>query len=256
MPFTISHAAAIIPFNKKPLVLSALIIGSMSPDFLYYLPIDNLELTHTLKGLLLFCLPTSLIVLLVYHRLLKEPLISLLPKQLQSRLQVENYSFKFLPVPQLLWISLSILIGSATHIIWDSFTHIHGYSVLRIPVLSQKVFQLFGQDYHVYKLLQYLSSIGGLAIFTAWFAWLISKEKPKNINLSFKDSEPTWLLVVMLSVATIFGILFSWTTTNLGDIKVFVVTSITSAMTCFLAFWFIYSCKWYIQKFNQNSTNT
>ncbi|MES0491873.1 MAG: DUF4184 family protein [Leptospirales bacterium] len=52
MPFTISHAAAIIPFNKKPFILSALMIGSFSPDFSYFLPYNfNGFYTHTILEL-------------------------------------------------------------------------------------------------------------------------------------------------------------------------------------------------------------
>jgi hypothetical protein len=31
MPFTFSHPAAVIPFNKEELVFSAFVIGSMTP---------------------------------------------------------------------------------------------------------------------------------------------------------------------------------------------------------------------------------
>ena len=40
MPFTISHAAAVLPLKKSPLPLAALMIGSMSPDFSYFLPMS------------------------------------------------------------------------------------------------------------------------------------------------------------------------------------------------------------------------
>ncbi|MEM7737240.1 MAG: DUF4184 family protein [Deinococcota bacterium] len=67
MPFTVSHVAAVIPLNKKPLVLSALIVGSMSPDVLYFVPgVPSLPLAHSLQGLVLFCLPVSFALLLIY----------------------------------------------------------------------------------------------------------------------------------------------------------------------------------------------
>lgn len=42
MPFTISHAAAVLPFArffKRERVFSALVIGSMVPDFGYFQPV-------------------------------------------------------------------------------------------------------------------------------------------------------------------------------------------------------------------------
>ena len=169
MPFTVSHAAAIIPFHKKGFVLSALIVGSMSPDFLYYIPfIPNNHFTHTVQGLFIFCLPASLIALLIYHKILKYPLVSLLSWQIQSRLINTISSFKFFPRSQFLWIVNSILLGAFTHIFWDSFTHINGQAVLLFSILSQAVFTIGEETIFFYKLLQYLSTIFGGLIFVAW----------------------------------------------------------------------------------------
>jgi hypothetical protein len=35
MPFTVSHAAAVLPLRKLNLISSAFIVGSMAPDFPY-----------------------------------------------------------------------------------------------------------------------------------------------------------------------------------------------------------------------------
>ena len=47
MPFTPSHAAAVLPFLRTPLPASALVIGSVAPDLPYYLPVDLPWDTHT-----------------------------------------------------------------------------------------------------------------------------------------------------------------------------------------------------------------
>ncbi len=36
MPWTVSHPAAAAPFARWGLVLSALVVGSMAPDFVYF----------------------------------------------------------------------------------------------------------------------------------------------------------------------------------------------------------------------------
>jgi len=64
MPFTISHAAAVLPF-ARPLarwrLLSAAIIGSMVPDFAWVTPWHPPRVdTHSALGLLTYCLPVGM----------------------------------------------------------------------------------------------------------------------------------------------------------------------------------------------------
>ena len=47
MPFTASHAVAALPFLRTPLPDSALVIGSMTPDLPFYLPLGPDVATHT-----------------------------------------------------------------------------------------------------------------------------------------------------------------------------------------------------------------
>ena len=64
MPYTISHAAAVLPFSRwlKPRrLLSAAVIGSMIPDLGYLLPHDLPRVeTHSLHALFTFCVPAGL----------------------------------------------------------------------------------------------------------------------------------------------------------------------------------------------------
>ena len=51
MPFTFAHPAIVLPFYKKPKFFSmtTLIIGSMSPDFEYFLRVKiKSDMSHTL----------------------------------------------------------------------------------------------------------------------------------------------------------------------------------------------------------------
>jgi hypothetical protein len=91
MPFTLAHPAIIMPL-QKPIsryqgLLSALIIGSMIPDFSYFLPLGVTRYdSHQWLALLWFCLPVGLIFYLVYHTLLVPVVYSFLPKAFKSRL--------------------------------------------------------------------------------------------------------------------------------------------------------------------------
>lgn len=253
MPFTVSHAAAIIPFHKKRFVLSALIVGSMSPDFLYYIPfIPNNQFTHTFQGLFIFCLPTSLMVLFIYHKLLKSPLISLLPWQIKSRVITTKDSFEFLPVSQFLWIVNSILLGAFTHIFWDSFTHINGQAVLLFSVLSRPIFTIGGETIFLYKLLQYLSTVFGGLIFGFWFFWQIYQQKPINSvpnNLKY-ESQP-WLSLMLLCSGTI-GLIYGWFWFSTQGFKSFVVQSVIATMSSFFILLLIFSIGWQITNHSNN----
>ena len=56
MPFTVSHAAAVLPLRRylPGLPLSAMVIGSMLPDFGFLIPHMDRNLSHGFGGLFLF----------------------------------------------------------------------------------------------------------------------------------------------------------------------------------------------------------
>jgi hypothetical protein len=60
LPLTLAHPAAVLPFRRW-FVFSGLVIGSLAPDFEYFLYVpDSLRIGHTLPGVFLFCLPVGL----------------------------------------------------------------------------------------------------------------------------------------------------------------------------------------------------
>jgi len=89
VPFTFSHPAAIVPLNyvaKEWLSLSALVLGSIVPDFEYFIRMKVLSIySHTWVGLFWYDLPLALIILLVYTRFIKDKLIAHLPSGINVR---------------------------------------------------------------------------------------------------------------------------------------------------------------------------
>src|SRR6185437_5307110 len=122
MPFTLSHPAAVIPIRKFG-VLSALVIGSMMPDTLYFMPFVGAHdwYGHTLPGIFFYCLPAGLAFLWLFHAFLKGPLISLFPEVEQRKLQAASAGFRFFPMRRLVALAFSILLGAASHVTWDAF---------------------------------------------------------------------------------------------------------------------------------------
>ena len=70
MPLTIAHPAAVLPFRHGRLPLSALVVGSIAPDFEYVLQLyPRSDFSHTALGLFTFCLPSGMIALWVFQRI-------------------------------------------------------------------------------------------------------------------------------------------------------------------------------------------
>lgn len=172
MPFTFAHPAAAIPL-LRPLgragVLSALVIGSMMPDLAYLFPGSGLSVgSHSIMGLLWFCLPAGLLCYLVFHVVLKRPLLELAPPAVYARLGRLTRTCGGLPGVPWLAVALSLLLGAATHLLWDAFTHAGAPAVRLMPVLQLHLFSVGAYQVHLFKLLQHLSTVTGLLLLIVW----------------------------------------------------------------------------------------
>jgi uncharacterized protein DUF4184 len=166
VPFTISHAAAVLPLQKTRLPLAALMIGSMSPDFAYFLPGDPDRIfTHSFAGLFWFCWPVSLVAWGLFVRVLEQPTFALLPENWRARFAASDREFSF---RALALTSLAILVGAITHLIWDSFTHRGTGVVGALPGLHAIAFYFHGWPIRWFVVLQHLSSVIGMLILMIW----------------------------------------------------------------------------------------
>lgn len=149
--------------------MSAVIIGCFAPDFEYFIPFQHHgSFGHTLPGAFILDLPLGLLVLWLFHRYAKEPLAACLPIRARARLQLGPRSLPINSLSRLFLIVFSILVGVATHILWDSFTH-PGYWISdHLPFLSIEVsLPLFGPR-PWYGILQYFSSAFGIFVLLVW----------------------------------------------------------------------------------------
>lgn len=175
MPFTFSHPAIVLPLLKlKPRYISgsAVVIGSMAPDFEYFI---NMRLRqvhgHTLAGTLYYDLPITLICLLIFHGIVKKTLIDHLPDFLQKKFHKARH-FDWFAYAQKNWyvVVWSALLGIFSHLFWDAFTHAPGYFVQYIPFLN-KTLDIFGVSIPCYDLMQLLSTLVGGMIVLLVFIW-------------------------------------------------------------------------------------
>ena len=83
MPYTLAHPAAVVPLHpvlKGRLRLAALVIGSTTPDYQYFLRLyTEGGFSHTLPELLLVCLPAGWLTLWLFDRFGWRGLATLLP---------------------------------------------------------------------------------------------------------------------------------------------------------------------------------
>ncbi len=173
MPFTLSHAATVLPFSRRLArfhMLSAAIIGSMVPDFGFFSPWPLArDQTHSAAALLSFCLPIGLASYWLFQWLIKTPVLEILPDNAYSRSRACAAPADVRSARQWLFAAGAILAGAVTHLIWDAFTHEGARGVRMVPELNALLFSVAGHHVQGYKLLQQLSSLAGLTV-VAWFA--------------------------------------------------------------------------------------
>jgi hypothetical protein len=178
VPFTLSHPAAILPLRRlKPLRTVPLILGAMAPDFSHYLPWSVRAWfpdTHNLAASWRVCVPLCLAVLGCAW-LLRKALTALMSPRARWLCLTAIEPFGKRPLEWLL-APFSILIGAWSHLIWDSFTHGNGWMVRHYAVLHMN-FAIGPYEITVNRVLQYLSSVAGLAILAVWY-WRLPAPDP------------------------------------------------------------------------------
>ena len=176
MPCTFSHPLAVVPLRRlcpERLNFTALVIGSMSPDFGYYIgqfPVANFA--HTALGTLAVCLPTGLLALELFY-LIRRPLCFVLPQPHRAALMPLVLRRPSFSVHSVFVAALSILLGAWTHAMWDSFTHPDGWAVTHLSILRVTVIHIGTASLAVFNFLQHGSTFGaGTVLVVLYFRWL------------------------------------------------------------------------------------
>ncbi|WP_405873183.1 DUF4184 family protein [Streptomyces zaomyceticus] len=178
MPFTLSHAAAVLPGLRRdgtargPLVASALVAGSFAPDMTYFaataFPGAMVlgDVTHSPVGIVTADVGIAAVLVALWLTV-REPLVALLPARrrgpvyglLRGRVWSERH-----PAVLAGWFTLSAVLGATTHVVWDSFTHLDRWGTRAVPFLGDVV-----AGFPVYLYAQYGGSalaLGLLVLFT------------------------------------------------------------------------------------------
>ncbi|MEU1280562.1 DUF4184 family protein [Streptomyces sp. NPDC005805] len=188
MPFTLSHAAAVLPALRRdgtargPLLASGLVLGSIAPDMTYFAAsvapaaMEFGEVTHGLPGVLTVDAAVAGVLLLLWL-LVRGPLVALLPAAVRARthpvLRGDGgwrgrgpwaFVWRF-------WLSASL--GAATHVVWDAFTHFDRWGVRLFPVLGEAI-----GGFPLYTYTQYGSSAVALAVLGWWAVSAVRRAEP------------------------------------------------------------------------------
>ncbi|WP_200305105.1 DUF4184 family protein [Streptomyces adelaidensis] len=208
MPFTLSHAAAVLPAlrgngtARGPLMPSALVAGSFAPDMTYYvasvLPeaMEFGDVTHSFVGVFTVdVLVTGVLVGL--WLLLREPLVALLPTERQGRVaalvRCGARTRRFTPALALWWY-VSAVLGSLTHVVWDAFTHLDRWGMRLFPVLGEEI-----AGSPLYWYLQYGGSAIAAVVIAVFLAQALRRQPAiQPVGVPVLSSADRWLACAVI----------------------------------------------------------
>ncbi len=203
MPLTFAHPAAVLPFSRKSnyINFSAMVLGSMTPDFEYFLSGQpSGEIGHTCFGFLYFNLPLVTIIYLFYHFFIHQTLVNHLPSFLQDSYTKKSDASQLLKI---IVFCYSALFGMLTHVIWDSFTHMNGVMVMKFPIFNY-TFSVYGLNIPLYKFLQHGSTLFGIMMIIGYLYFrAYSQNKQKNLEVYPKQKFIFWSSIFLLTILSV-----------------------------------------------------
>ena len=177
----------------------------MSPDFEYLFRLEPIALiSHASYGLFIFGVPIGLMTVALWVFLLREPTRALFA--LPAEQVAHRYVFRW-------WVraAAGVLIGGATHVVWDAFTHRDAWGPVVIPALKYSAFQLGTVNVPWYNVLQLLSSIVGGAVVLVYIWRLLKRAHAWPTVVTEPWRRRTWVSLILF--ATLFA---AWNATQTG----------------------------------------
>ncbi|MFD2612706.1 DUF4184 family protein [Paenibacillus gansuensis] len=230
MPFTFAHPLYALPLkfiNPRHISAWGLVLGSMSPDFEYFLALEPYQtIGHTHQGLWLQAIPLSVLFVLVFSFVLRI-LAMHVPSvfQLDRKLYASLEPFEYRKVSSWILFLITVVIGFYSHVFIDSFTHVSGSFARQERALQQEIFQL-----PLYKWLQYSLSLLGLVAELLLVLWLVRNSVPAQLPVTVqKRRKIHYWLVVIITAAVVVSLKLAFTeSTNI--VGILVVSSISGTI--------------------------
>jgi hypothetical protein len=231
MPFTFSHPALVLPLSylpKRYYSLTELVIGSLTPDFEYYIRMElKGNFSHSLLGLFLFDLPIGILLAFLFHNIIRNNLFKNLPMFFKSRfLFFSSFNWNQYFIKNWFVVVVSVLVGAFSHLFWDSFTHHDGFFVNKINALQQSIYFL-NQNIPVFKILQHSSTLfGGFILAFSILKMPILIIEENTIDIKY------WSIFFAITIITILLRFFSeLELMKFGNV---IITIITASIISFI----------------------
>ncbi len=199
MPFTPTHALAVLPVSRW-LPLSALVVGSMIPDLPLYFDFGvSYDHMHSFTGLVTACVPLGVLAWVLFHLLVKRPVVELCPDGVRERLAAIVTRRPRLDGAGWAAVMASVWLGALTHVVWDAFTHAGRWGVQAVPFLGASL-SIGGVAVPGYAVFQHGASLVGLPL----LAWLIGRAIRRQVPVPVSAGMAGGLRVAV--VAVLFGL--------------------------------------------------
>jgi Domain of unknown function (DUF4184) len=215
VPFTISHAAAVLPFTRLLVrwrLLSAAVIGSMVPDFrVFFTDLSRVE-THSAMSLITFCLPVGMVTYWVFQGLVRTAVLEVLPDGPYARWRPYAAPANIRSIRQWLLAACGILMGALSHLIWDAFTHAGGRGVRMFPALDDSIVEIGWRHVPAIYALQDLGSLLGLVAVVAIIGYGLrrGKEQPVPGRLIAAHERVKWVLAFGIAFVAFSVAFYLW----------------------------------------------
>lgn len=202
MPFTLSHAVLAPPIsyltgNRLP--VAALAIGCMVPDLYRLFSQDHSNTTHLWSSLIHPDLWIGLAFYAIWYLIYRPVIYRFLGIQHELNITSLFAAFKFFT-----GVCLAVMLGTATHLIWDGLTHVDFRTFALHDLLSQQ-FQILGQSYPLHRILQLGSSFAALP-FILWMSLHYYRCHRQSLALSHKIKVFAWGLFGLSILTALFSV--------------------------------------------------
>lgn len=227
MPFTFSHPALILPLLRLKKVnysVTGLVVGSITPDFEYFIRFKKgfSSFSHSVPSLVYFNLPLGLCLALLFHQIIKVPILKNLPDWFYTRMaHASTGNWRHYLKNQPFTVVWCLLLGSSLHLLWDWITHQNA------SLLFRGVNALFGKGTFshnlVYTFTHLVHSFCGLV-----FIYIKFRNLPQSGAVGKRAFSTTfWALVLVIACAVFLGSCLIGTPLRMEDL-------IVSAISAFL----------------------
>jgi hypothetical protein len=153
-----------------------------------------------------------------------------------------------------MFIVLAVLIGAATHIIWDEFTHDTGWGLKLLPLLNSPVLVIAGHEIYGYKLFQYGSTLIGLPVLLTLFVrWYKKADRVKVVSVSLSEQARSiivsLMLIVPLSISLVSFFVYVGSSLAIDDVPLLLFHFISVTTVILMLEIVIYSAAFALCKF-------